>query len=45
MKQRAENAKSERQNRAIESLEQDAFVRDMIETFDATINEQSIKPL
>ena len=31
--------------RAIESLEQDAFVRDMIETFDATINEQSIKPL
>ena len=23
----------------------DAFVRDMIETFDATINEQSIKPL
>ena len=43
--QRAENAKSERQNRAIESLEQDAFVRDMIETFDATINEQSIKPL
>jgi DNA polymerase-3 subunit gamma/tau len=43
--QRAESAKSERQNRAIESLEQDAFVRDMIETFDATINEQSIKPL
>jgi len=43
--QRAESARSERQNRAIEALEQDAFVRDMIETFDATINEQSIKPL
>jgi DNA polymerase-3 subunit gamma/tau len=43
--QRAESARTEKQNRAIESLEQDAFVRDMIETFDATINEQSIKPL
>ena len=43
--QRAEMVRNERQNRAIESLEQDAFVRDMIETFDATINEQSIKPL
>ncbi len=43
--QRAETVRNERQNRAIESLEQDAFVRDMIETFDATINEQSIKPL
>jgi DNA polymerase-3 subunit gamma/tau len=43
--QRAENVRSEKQNRAIASLEQDAFVRDMIETFDATINEQSIKPL
>ena len=43
--QRAEITRNERQNRAIESLEQDAFVRDMIETFDATINEQSIKPL
>ncbi|MBV6409842.1 MAG: DNA polymerase III subunit gamma/tau [Burkholderiales bacterium] len=43
--QRAENTRTEKQNRAIESLEQDAFVRDMIETFDATINEQSIKPL
>jgi DNA polymerase III subunit gamma/tau len=43
--QRAENARTEKQNRAIESLEQDAFVRDMIETFDATISEPSIKPL
>jgi DNA polymerase-3 subunit gamma/tau len=43
--QRAESARSERHTRAIEALEQDAFVRDMIETFDATISEQSIKPL
>ena len=43
--QRAESARTEKQNRAIEALEQDAFVRDMIETFDATISEQSIKPL
>ncbi len=42
---RAQNARTEKQSRAIESLEQDAFVRDMIETFDATISEQSIKPL
>jgi len=43
--QRASTEKSERHNRAIAALEQDAFVRDMIETFDATINEQSIKPI
>ncbi|HMM54309.1 MAG TPA: DNA polymerase III subunit gamma/tau [Candidatus Desulfobacillus sp.] len=43
--QRAQKARAERQNRAIAALEQDAFVRDMIETFDATISEQSIKPL
>ena len=43
--QRAEQARSTRHSRAIESLEQDAFVRDMIETFDATISEQTIKPL
>ncbi|CAG0932680.1 MAG: Holliday junction ATP-dependent DNA helicase RuvB [Rhodocyclaceae bacterium] len=43
--QRAELARTEKHNRAIESLEQDPFVRGMIETFDATINEQSIKPL
>jgi DNA polymerase-3 subunit gamma/tau len=43
--QRASNARAEKQNRAIAALEQDAFVRDMIDTFDATINEQSIKPL
>ncbi|MDR2240602.1 MAG: DNA polymerase III subunit gamma/tau [Zoogloeaceae bacterium] len=43
--QRDQNVRTEKQNRAIASLEQDAFVRDMIETFDATINEQSIRPL
>ncbi len=43
--QRSSGEKTERHNRAIAALEQDAFVRDMIETFDATINEQSIKPI
>ncbi len=43
--QRASGEKTERHNRAIAALEQDAFVRDLIETFDATINEQSIKPI
>jgi len=43
--QRASIVKNEKHNRAIEALEQDAFVRDMIDTFDATINEQSIKPI
>ena len=43
--QRASNERAEKHDRAIAALEQDAFVRDMIDTFDATINEQSIKPL
>ena len=37
--QRAQNTRTEKQNRAIESLEQDPFVRDMVDTFDATISE------
>jgi DNA polymerase-3 subunit gamma/tau len=43
--QRAQKARVQKRNRAIESLERDAFVREMIRTFDATINEQSIKLL
>ena len=43
--QRASNERAEKHNRAIAALEQDAFVRDMIDTFDATISEQSIKPV
>jgi len=43
--QRSASEKADRHTRAIEALEQDTFVRDVIETFDATISEQSIKPL
>ena len=35
----------ERLERAISSVEQDAFVRDVIETFDASLVESSIKPI
>ena len=35
----------ERQDRAIASIEQDGFVREVVELFDATIDEASIKPL
>ena len=35
----------ERQERAIAAIEQDNFVRDVVELFDATINESSIKPI
>ena len=34
-----------RQDRAIASIEQDTFVRDVIETFDASLIESSIKPI
>jgi DNA polymerase-3 subunit gamma/tau len=43
--QRAQSERAERHNRAIVALEQDGFVREMIDTFDATINGQSIKPV
>ncbi|MCX7171385.1 MAG: DNA polymerase III subunit gamma/tau, partial [Proteobacteria bacterium] len=35
----------ERQERAIAAIEQDSFVREVVELFDATINESSIKPI
>ena len=35
----------ERQERAISAIEQDLFVRDVIETFDASLIESSIKPI
>ena len=35
----------ERQERAVASIEQDSFVRDVVDIFDATINESSIKPI
>lgn len=37
--------RQERQERAIASIEQDAFVRDVIESFDASLVESSIKPI
>ena len=37
--------KEERQARAIASIEQDIFVRDVIETLDASLIESSIKPI
>jgi DNA polymerase-3 subunit gamma/tau len=37
--------RQERQERAISSIEQDLFVRDVIETFDASVIESSIKPI
>ncbi|MDD5296604.1 MAG: DNA polymerase III subunit gamma/tau [Rhodocyclaceae bacterium] len=37
--------KQARHDRAVEALEQDGFVREVIEVFDATLNESSIKPL
>jgi DNA polymerase-3 subunit gamma/tau len=43
--QRLQAQQRERHEKAIAALEQDKFVRDLIETFDATINESSIKPL
>ncbi len=37
--------KRERQERAISAIEQDFFVRDVIENFDALLVESSIKPI
>ena len=35
----------ERQDRAIASIEQDPFVRDVVDLFDASIDESTIKPV
>jgi len=43
--QQLRSEQQERHERAVEALEQDGFVRDMIDMFDATINESTIKPL
>ncbi|MBT9612701.1 MAG: DNA polymerase III subunit gamma/tau [Burkholderiales bacterium] len=40
-----QNQKAEREQRAIESIEQDPFVRDLVEQFDAKVIESTIKPL
>lgn len=41
----AQRDKRERQDRAVAAIEQDGFVREVIETFDATLIESSIKPI
>ena len=43
--ERARNIQRERQDQAIASIESDAFVREVVDMFDATIDESSIKPL
>jgi DNA polymerase-3 subunit gamma/tau len=42
---RARDAQRERQERAIAAIEQDPFVREVIDLFDASIDESTIKPL
>ena len=41
----AQRRKSERQEHAVASVEQDGFVREVIDLFDATLIESSIKPV
>ena len=42
---RSRNLQRERQERAIASIEQDPFVRDVVDLFDASIDESTIKPV
>jgi DNA polymerase-3 subunit gamma/tau len=43
--ERHRNEKRERQDKAIAAIEQDGFVREVIDLFDASIDESTIKPL
>ncbi|MDP2821986.1 MAG: DNA polymerase III subunit gamma/tau [Sulfuritalea sp.] len=43
--ERVKNEKRERQDRAIAAIEQDGFVREVIDLFDASIDESTIKPV
>ena len=43
--ERSRQEQRQRQDRAIAAIEQDGFVREVVELFDATINEASIKPV
>jgi DNA polymerase-3 subunit gamma/tau len=43
--QRLRSEQQARHNDAVAALEQDGFVRDMIDMFDATINESTVKPI
>jgi DNA polymerase-3 subunit gamma/tau len=42
---RSRSLQRERQERAISSIEQDPFVRDVVDLFDASIDESTIKPV
>jgi len=43
--ERSRAAQRERQERAVASIEQDPFVRDVVDLFDASIDESTIKPV
>jgi DNA polymerase-3 subunit gamma/tau len=43
--ERSRTQQRERQDRAIASIEQDPFVRDVVDLFDASIDESTIKPV
>ncbi len=43
--ERSRSAQRERQEKAIASIEQDPFVRDVVDLFDASIDESTIKPV
>ncbi|HEY3432504.1 MAG TPA: DNA polymerase III subunit gamma/tau [Rhodocyclaceae bacterium] len=43
--ERARNVQRERQDQAIASIESDDFVREVVDMFDATIDESTIKPI
>jgi DNA polymerase-3 subunit gamma/tau len=43
--QQRRTEQQERHERAVAALEQDGFVREVIDTFDATLNESSVKPI
>jgi DNA polymerase-3 subunit gamma/tau len=42
---RASNEKRERQEKAVAAIEGDPFVRDVMDIFDANIDESTIKPV
>jgi DNA polymerase-3 subunit gamma/tau len=42
---RQQQEREARQDRAVAAIEQDSFVREVIEMFDATLIESSIKPI
>ncbi len=43
--ERSRTVQRERQDKAIASIEQDSFVRDVVDLFDASIDESTIKPV